>query len=41
VVRDARVHAHNAFKVELAKRAMVRALEQARDGTQRVMGGQS
>ena len=31
LVRGARVHTHNAFKVELAKRAVVRALEQARD----------
>jgi xanthine dehydrogenase YagS FAD-binding subunit len=31
LVRDARVHTHNAFKVELVKRAVVRALEQARD----------
>jgi xanthine dehydrogenase YagS FAD-binding subunit len=31
LLHDARVHAHNAFKVELAKRAIVRALEQARD----------
>lgn len=41
LVRDARVHAHNAFKVELAKRAIVRALEQARDGTPLPVGGLS
>jgi len=29
IVRDARGHAHNRFKIELARRAVVRALEQA------------
>jgi xanthine dehydrogenase YagS FAD-binding subunit len=41
LVRDARVHAHNAFKVELTKRVVVRALEQAREGTASEAGGSS
>jgi len=33
LLRDARPHAHNAFKVELARRAIVRTLTQAARGT--------
>jgi xanthine dehydrogenase YagS FAD-binding subunit len=33
VLRDARGHEHNAFKIELARRAIVRALGQAARGT--------
>jgi xanthine dehydrogenase YagS FAD-binding subunit len=33
LLRDAKGHAHNAFKIELARRAMVRALTQAAQGT--------
>jgi xanthine dehydrogenase YagS FAD-binding subunit len=33
VLREARPHTHNAFKVELARRAIVRTLTQAARGT--------
>lgn len=33
VLRDAKGFEHNAFKIELARRAMVRALGQAAAGT--------
>ena len=33
LLRGAKGHAHNAFKIELARRAIVRALAQAADGT--------
>ena len=33
ILRDAKGHAHNAFKIELARRAIVRALTQAAHGT--------
>ncbi|NNM72380.1 FAD binding domain-containing protein [Enterovirga aerilata] len=33
VLRDARGYAHNSFKIELARRAIIRALEQAAAGT--------
>jgi xanthine dehydrogenase YagS FAD-binding subunit len=33
VLRDAKGHEHNAFKIELARRAIVRALGQAARGT--------
>jgi xanthine dehydrogenase YagS FAD-binding subunit len=33
LLRDARGHAHNAFKIDLAHRAIVRALTQAANGT--------
>jgi xanthine dehydrogenase YagS FAD-binding subunit len=33
LLRDARGYAHNAFKIELARRAMVRTLTQAAQGT--------
>ncbi len=33
VLRDAKGYAHNAFKIELARRAIVRALTQAANGT--------
>jgi xanthine dehydrogenase YagS FAD-binding subunit len=33
VLRDAKGHAHNAFKIDLARRAIVRALSQAARGT--------
>ena len=32
-LRDAKGHAHNAFKIELARRATVRALKQAAEST--------
>jgi xanthine dehydrogenase YagS FAD-binding subunit len=33
LLRDAKGHAHNAFKIELARHAMMRALTQAAQGT--------
>ena len=33
LLRDAKGHAHNAFKIDLARRAIVRALTQAARGT--------
>jgi len=36
VLRDARGYAHNAFKIDLARRAIVRALTQAAQGTPQV-----
>ena len=33
VLRDAKGYEHNAFKIELARRAIVRALDQAARGT--------
>ncbi len=33
ILADARSHEHNAFKIELARRAVVRALQQAADAT--------
>jgi len=33
LLRDARAYAHNAFKIELARRAMIRAFSQAARGT--------
>ena len=33
ILRDAKARAHNAFKIELARRAIVRALTQAAQGT--------
>ena len=33
LLRDARGYAHNAFKIELARKAIVRALTQAANGT--------
>jgi xanthine dehydrogenase YagS FAD-binding subunit len=33
LLRDAKAHEHNAFKIELARRALVRALGQAAQGT--------
>ena len=36
LLRDAKGYAHNAFKIELARRAMVRTLTQAANGTPQV-----
>ena len=33
IVRDAKGYDHNTFKIELARRAIPRALKQATDGT--------
>ena len=33
LLRDAKGYAHNAFKIDLARRAIVRALTQAAAGT--------
>ena len=33
VLRDAKGYAHNAFKIELARRGIIRALTQAANGT--------
>jgi xanthine dehydrogenase YagS FAD-binding subunit len=33
LLRDAKGHAHNTFKIDLARRAIVRALTQAARGT--------
>ena len=33
LLRDAKAFEHNAFKIDLARRAIVRALTQAADGT--------
>ena len=36
ILREAKGHAHNAFKIDLARRAIVRALAQAAAGTPQV-----
>ena len=36
VLRDAKGFSHNAFKIDLARRAMVRALTQAANGTPQI-----
>jgi xanthine dehydrogenase YagS FAD-binding subunit len=36
LLRDAKGYSHNAFKIDLARRAIVRALTQAANGTPQV-----
>ncbi|MEJ7710964.1 MAG: hypothetical protein WKF84_14145 [Pyrinomonadaceae bacterium] len=39
ILRDAKGYGHNTFKIELAKRAIVRALKQAAAGTPQTIAG--